>query len=124
MSTAAAPTTATGRAPTTPIEPAPGDARALLEAFFAAQRARERAYERWNASYSSALAGATTEEAFVETTKETTVTMRDLSAEVRSLERARNDAEDDERALEHGDADVSAARRLTRVDVASGARRF
>ena len=47
-----------------------------------------------------------------------------MSAEVRSLERARNDAEDDERALEHGDAGVSAARRLTRVDVASGARRF
>ena len=30
--------------------------------------------------------------------------MRDLSAEVRLLERARDDAEDDERALEHGDA--------------------
>lgn len=99
MSSAAAPTTATGRAPTTPIVPAVGDARALLEAFFDAQRARERAYERWNASYASTLAGATTEEAFVETTKDTTVTMRDLSAEVRSLDPARHDAEEDERAL-------------------------
>jgi len=113
MSIAAAPTTATGRAPTTPIVPASGDARALLEAFFDAQRARERAYERWNASYASTLAGATTEEAFVETTKDTTVTMRDVSAEVRSLDPTRDDGEEDERA-----------RRLTRVDIASLARRF
>jgi len=110
MSTAAAPTTATGRAPTTPIVPASGDARALLEAFFDAQRARERAYERWNASYASTLAGATTEDAFVETTKDTTVTMRDLSAEVRSLGRRASSR--------------ARTRRLTRVDTASRARRF
>ena len=83
-----APMTATGRVGD--VVPAAEETRIghLIRAFFNAQDARSRTYERWNAAYGEVLTGATDEQSFVGVTTAVTAEMKKISEEVRGALRA------------------------------------